>query len=425
MGFPMKWLLGLSCFALSIAGVLAEGPLTLDDCLVEAAENNPDLVASYAAAQKARYDYRASYGDMLPQFSANAQSTRNRSSGGTSGGGATSDHASYGVSASQSLFTGGKNRAAVDQASANLQSAEADLMDARATLSYNVWNAFAQLLFAQEQIDLAQSIAKRRHDNLDLIQLRYEGGRENKGALLLIQASARDADFGVAQAGRYLRVAQRQMARTLGRRQTGQIQVAGKLEAAQPSEGADFEALSLETPTHWKAVAQLRFARAGLASAKSQYYPDISANASAAKNGDHWMPDQDEWFLGLTLTYPFFPGGKSIMNVHGAEALIMQFEQNLKSTDAQKVLTLEQALADYENAVEHTDVQSEFLKAQEVRAEIARSQYASGMFSFEDWDRIENDLISAQKDYLSGRRDAVISEANWKKVQGKSRLPEM
>lgn len=420
----MKCLFGLLSFALSITVVLAEGPLTLDHCLSEAAENNPDLAASYAAAQKARFDYRASYGDTLPQLSANAQSSRSHTPGGSSDGGATSDNASYGVSASQSLFTGGKNRAAVNQAYANLQSAEADLLDARATLSYNVWSAFAQLLYAQEQVALARSIAKRRHDNLDLIRLRYEGGRENKGALLLIQASARDADFGVAQAGRNLRVAQRQMARTLGRRETDAIQVAGQLEAGQPSGEADFDALALETPTHRKAVAQLRFARAGLDSAKSQYYPELSANASASKTGENWMPDQDEWFLGLTLTYPFFSGGKSIMNVRGAEALILQYEQNQKATDAQLALNLEQALADYENAVEQTDVQSGFLNAQEVRAEIARSQYASGLFSFEDWDRIENDLISAQKDYLSRRLNAVIAEANWEKVQGKSRLPK-
>ena len=65
-----------------------------------------------------------------------------------------------------------------------------------------------------------------------------------------------------------------------------------------------------------------------------------------------------------------------------------------------------------------------YLQAEGVRAEIGRSQYASGMLSFEDWDRIENDLISSEKSDLGGRRDAVVAEANWEKVQGKSRLPE-
>ena len=421
----MKWLLGLVCFAVSVTVTLAEGSLTLDDCLSEAAENNPDLAAAVAAVQKATYDYRASYGPLLPQFSANAQSSKNRSPAGNSGGGATSDHASYGVSASQSLFTGGKNRAAMDQASANLESVTADLDSARAKLSFDVRKGFADLLFAQEQINLSQQILKRRQENLALLQLRYEGGMENKGALLLMQASERDAEFGVAQAKRNLRVAQRELARALGRRETDQIRVIGKLEAEPPETSVDLEALAAQTPMHRKTVAQLRSARAGLASAKSQYYPDVSANASASKTGDRWMPDQDEWVLGVTLIFPFFTGGQNIMNVRGARAQIVQAEETLKLTDAQLMFNLEQTLAGYGDAVEQTVVRSAFLRAGEVRAEIARSQYSSGMLSFEDWDRIENDLISSQKDDLSGRLNAVLAEASWEQVQGKSRLPKM
>ena len=421
----MKWLVGWACFAVSVTVTLAESPLTLDDCLSEAVENNPALAAAVAAVQKATYDYRASYGPLLPQVSANAHNSKSRSPAGSSGSGVTSDNASYGVSASQSLFTGGKNRAAVDQASANLESVTADLDSARATLSFDVWKAFADLLFAQEQIDLSRQILKRRQENLALLQLRYEGGMENKGALLLMQASERDAEFGVAQAKRNLRVAQRELTRALGRRETNQIRVTGKLEAEPPETSVDLEALAAKTPTHRKTVAQLRSARAGLASAKSRYYPDVSANASASKTGDNWMPDQDEWFLGVTLNFPFFTGGQNIMNARGARAQIVQAEETVKLTDAQLVFNLEQTLAGYGDAVEQTVVRSRFLRAEEVRAEIARSQYSSGMLSFEDWDRIENDLISSQKDDLSGRLNAVLAEASWEQVQGKSRLPEM
>ena len=90
-----------------------------------------------------------------------------------------------------------------------------------------------------------------------MLQLRYEGGMENKGALLLMQASERDAEFGVAQAKRNLRVAQRELARALGRRETNQIRVTGKLEAEPPETSVDLEALAAQTPTHRKTVAQL------------------------------------------------------------------------------------------------------------------------------------------------------------------------
>ena len=196
------------------------------------------------------------------------------------------------------------------------------------------------------------------------------------------------------------------------------------LRGDPPAGAADFEALAADTPAHRRALAQLGVARAGLNSAKSQYVPELSANASAGRSGEDWMPDQDEWFVGLSLSFPFFQGGKNVMNVRGAEAEFQRVEANLRATDAGLVLALQQALADYADAVDRTEVQAAYLKAEEVRAEIGRSQYASGMLSFEDWDRIENDLIGSQKDDLAGRRDAVTAEANWEKVQGKSVLPE-
>lgn len=415
-------LLILLCVTATAAS--ADGPLTLEDCLSEAAENNPDLAAARASVQKAGYDHRASYGDLRPQVSANADGSRSRSESGSSGSNETRDSASYGISASQSLFTGGRNRAAVDQGSANLQAAEADLGTVRATLSYDVRKAFAGLLFAQEQIELARTIAKRRQENRNLIQLRYEGGREHKGALLLMQASARDAEFGVSQAERYLRVAQRQMARVLGRSETERVRATGSLETDKQPAEANLAALALDTPEHRKAVAQLHGAQAGLSSAKSQYFPELSARASASRTGEDWMPEQDEWFVGLSLSFPFFQGGKNVMNVRSAGAEVRRVESNLKATDEERVLTLETALADYADAVERTEVQAKYLEAEEVRAEVARSQYASGMLSFEDWDRIENELIGSQKDWLAGRRDAVLAEANWEKAQGANRLPE-
>ena len=419
----MKWMIPIACLLASAGLAIAEGPLTFEACLAEAAENNPDLAASMAAVQKAKYDYKASYGDMLPQVSASAGSTRSQSESGD-GTANTVDGASYGVSASQSLYTGGRNQAAVDRSSATLKSVEADLADRRATLSFDVWSAFANLLFAQEQVDLAREIAKRRKDNLDLIQLRYEGGRENKGALLLTQASSRDAEFGLAQAERFLIVARRQLARTLGRDETSSIEIAGKLESGRPESVTDFEKLAAQTPAHTRAVAQLYVARAGLDSAKSQYFPELSAKASAGRNGQDWMPEQDQWFLGLALDFPFFQGGKNVMNVRGARADLQRVEANLRATDADIVVSLQKTLTDLADAIDQTEVNAAYLQAEGVRAEIGRSQYASGMLSFEDWDRIENDLISSEKSDLGGRRDAVVAEANWEKVQGKSRLPE-
>jgi hypothetical protein len=43
--------------------------------------------------------------------------------------------------------------------------------------------------------------------------------------------------------------------------------------------------------------------------------------------------------------------------------------------------------------------------------------------SFEDWDRIENDLIQRQKTVLQSQRDRVTAEAAWEQAQGKGVIP--
>ncbi len=86
-------------------------------------------------------------------------------------------------------------------------------------------------------------------------------------------------------------------------------------------------------------------------------------------------------------------------------------------------IELQQAFAASQDAVGKVDVQEKFLHAAQVREEIATSQYTAGLLSFQDWDLIEDDLIANQKTMLASRRDAVIAEATWERIQGKSPLP--
>lgn len=84
---------------------------------------------------------------------------------------------------------------------------------------------------------------------------------------------------------------------------------------------------------------------------------------------------------------------------------------------------LKQTFASYQEAVERLKVDTELLDAATIRAEIARNKYNNGLLSFEDWDIIENDLISRQKFVLQSRRDRIVAEAVWEQAQGKGVIP--
>ena len=123
--------------------------------------------------------------------------------------------------------------------------------------------------------------------------------------------------------------------------------------------------------------------------------------------------------MGLNISVPLFTGGKNFFDLKSSYSFLRRAQVQLKSEFNRSVFNLEDGCAAYEDALEKTEVQKEFLESAKVRAEIARSQYTSGLLSFDDWDLIENDLINQQKLWLVSLRDAWIAEAYWEKVQGK------
>jgi outer membrane protein TolC len=86
-------------------------------------------------------------------------------------------------------------------------------------------------------------------------------------------------------------------------------------------------------------------------------------------------------------------------------------------------VNLQQAFNSWVDAAQQSHVQQQVLQAAELRAEIARSQYTSGLMSFDDWDIIEDDLIAQQKTDLTARRDAILALAAWENARGVSLLP--
>ncbi len=403
------------------APAFAEEALTWDDCLREAKQHNPDLLAAEAVVRKAKADYFGSYSVFLPQVSANL--SRDQGTSKTPSSSSTLDSNSAGLSADETLFNGFKNVAEVRQQRAALDSAEAALTLAKAQVGADLKSAFAQLLFAQEQVALAQNIAGRRQENARLIELRYHAGREHEGSYLRSRASAQQANFEIEQAQRALEVAQQQLAKVFGRKTGDALSVTGTFVTVTVGGEPDFDALLTRTPAHRQADADAQSAKAGVTVARSDFFPTVSATGSLSREGADWPLRDERWLIGMVVSLPLFSGGHTVFNVRSATAERDRVLVALKSVDNNTKLSLKEAFAALRDAAGKVDVQREFLHAAQVRDEIATSQYTAGLLSFQDWDLIEDDLIANQKTMLTSQRDALSAEATWERTQGKSPLP--
>lgn len=403
----------LSCLA-APAIALAEPPLTWKDCVQEAFKNHPDIAAAAAQVSQARARRDIAQSTFLPHISGFANRTRTNADLYPD-----ADTYSYGITASQLLFDAFKTSYDISAAEEAVRSAEFAYMAVSSDVRYRLRIAFVELLRAQKLLSIAQNIADRRRKNLELVRLRYTAGREHKGSLLTAEANLSQAEFEVAQAGRNLTLAQQRLARELGRKAFSAISVQGRLAVTEPTAMPDnIEEMARANFEVQRRIALKEQAKFGLKSARADLAPKLYANASAGRTSSDWPPRNDEWSIGINLTLPLFEGGIRRAELARARAALRQAEAEEQSAINEAVASLRDKWTKFANAVEQAVVQKKFLDAAQARATIARSQYSTGLISFDTWTIIEDDLVRAEKALLSAEADAMILEADWIKARG-------
>lgn len=401
--------------------IAAAEPLTWQECVRRAAQNNADLKAAQATLQSSQYQVKAAASGYFPQLNGSLGYSYGKNVGDV----AASDHSAYtaNLTLSQNLFRGFQDQNLLRQAQANRDLSQANYDLVKAKVSYELKAAYEGMCYAQDYLTLAQEIVGRREENLRLVQLRYESGRENKGSALLSRAYLGQARIDRLQAQDLIKVAQAQLAKVLGLGDAEAIALADRIPTRQPSPSLDLKTFVPQVPEYRLSLAQESASRYALEIARASFYPSLDLSGILGTHSSTFFPDDGRWQFGLTLSFPFFNGGKDYYSAKNASASLSAATFNRHSLERQLLAKLTQTASAYLEAVEQEKVSQDFMEAARVREQIARAKYNNGLLSFDDFDIIENDLIARQKSAVQSRRDRVIAEAVFEQASGQGVLP--
>lgn len=391
--------------------------LTWEECLKQTECNSPDMVKAKAAVRELQHNVVAAKAGFLPQINASASFTKSGSRADDSSS-QESDTSSAGLSLSQSVYSGGATTAKRDQAVIALQIGEEQYKATLSDIERRTRLAYIDALYAQDLIALTRKITERRANNVRLIQLRFDGGRENAGSLERSKAQLTEAQFEEREARRSLDYALQNLAATIGRIEP--VSGAdGMLSASEPDPLMRLYHLVKQIPDYRIAEKQLESRRKGLIVSRSGRFPSITFSASTGLGGEQDLRDEN-WRMGISASIPLFTGRKLTSEILAANEQVIQSEMELLDTGNTIMATLQGAWNDYTDAVEYESVQKTLLDAEILRAEISTAKYKQGLLDYEDWDTIESNLISQNKLYLQRQRAAAVQEANWRNALGLS-----
>lgn len=410
----------VAAILLFLAGSLcAETMLTWQDCYAKTVENNLDLSIARLKLKEAEAQLKSQQSVYYPNVKASASRSVSGSKDLTAGTNhwENGESLSASISASYTIFDGFGNRARVTQTEAELYAEKANFDQTCSNIQYDLRKAFTDQLYAQELLTLTQSIAERRAGNVKLVEMRYEGGREHKGSLLLKQAQLTDAQYNVSEAERALELARRKLAGLMKQREFAPFLLDGKLQAAEPPTGVSLDELARQTPSYHSAEANLKAAEQGFIVTRSARFPKITASASLSGSGNNDIK-REGWDTGIAISLPLFTGGQLSQDIIVSGLKREQSRLTTEKTMLSLMNDLQTALNSYRSGFAAMSVQDAQLLAAETRATVARTQYEQGLVSFQDWDTIETQLITAQRSWLSSRRTADQAEAAWQNAMG-------
>lgn len=394
----------------------ASRPLAWEDCVGIASRSNPDLASSRRALEAGRASYYGSFNGFLPRLSLSNSYNDSRGSDGSSRWQAQG-------TASLDLFNASK-AADIKSASAGLSRAEAGLRLASANLRLSLRQAFAQLLFAQQNLEVSRTILDIRQRSAQLVALRYDSGRESKGNMLRSKAQFVQAQADLAQALRALRTARNSLDRQLGLDDFAAVVATGALKAQAPPElPNDLQAFLALRPDIAVQEAAIKNAKASLGQARSSLWPSLSANYTRSRLGPGEFPSSRyHWTATAVLSYPLFGGGPSAAHfaVSAAKRSLEKEEQDLRSVRDQARVEMENAWSAFAGASDQVRVQTALLEAARQRSDEADVRYASGLLSYDNWEIIASDRIGSERQSLQARLNAVAAEAAWEKAIGKT-----
>ncbi|MBN3038691.1 MAG: TolC family protein [Candidatus Omnitrophica bacterium] len=404
----------LLCFLMYIKGASADEALTWQECVQKALEHNPALSSAAESVKQSQADSAIALSSMLPEVSSEGSGRTAKSAGSDE-----QDAYGYSVSGRQLIFDGFSSYNELKDADEALKAAEYNYAVTSSDTRLDLKSAFVNLLKVEQLIQLTEDIAQRRNQNLELVKLRYEAGREHKGSLLTAEADLAQANFEATQAKRSLNLAQREMIKQLGLSDMQSVKVQGDFEVEEDCQAKpDFELLADSTPFLKELIAEKEAARYNLRSNKGSFFPEIYLGATVGKSGANWEPRDTGWSANVSVSLPLFEGGSRIAGLKKAQSQFRQAKEDLRSGRDSVLYVLEEAWIDFQDSIDKVQVEKKYLDATEERAKIAQAQYSTGLITFDDWTIIEDALVSDKKAYLNSLADALIAEAYWVQAKG-------
>jgi outer membrane protein len=397
-------------------------PVGLDEAVRLAQQNAPAAVQARGAIRNAEGAIKTTRAQWLPTISSSLGQSKG---GGQNRNPVTGQIQSYaerpwsystGVSASYTLWDGGRRFADADARRADLTSAEVTEVTARFSVALQVKQQYYAILAARESESAARIQVQQAEQQLAASSARLLAGAVNISDSLRSAINLRQQQLNLVNSQNNLRNASAALTRLVG---SQELLTALPSDTAAPVlvrvDSAEVVRLAMAGPSVRSAEASLAAARATQRSQRGTLWPTVGASASYSGNGRDQLYGLRERFAygynySLNVSYPLFDRYARSENIARSSVTVDNAEASLRDSRLlaqQNVIQQLGALRTAEEQIRINELQvgaaEEDLRVQQTRYNVGSSTLLEVSTSLAALNNARAALIQARQNYRVAR----------------------
>ncbi len=415
--------------------------LTLTECVQIALKNKETVKSAVLDIQSAEAGRRSALSNVLPSLRLSGGWNESRFPGrdftidpvtgepvgvpGTSISSLTTW--SSGVGLNQILYDGSGSWNRIAQARENYRLAIQRDRQARINVIRDVYQAFYQLLKAQQLLKVARLNLELTEQQVELVQRQYELGAVKKTDLLKAEVQAGQAKVDLVNqesAVNNAMFALRNAMGLIGSEQQFTIKETDRPLPELPDREKAYELLRDNNPSLQSAKIQLKQAEINFRIARGARRPVLSANvnySAASEELSRFVRDFNEsWRFNssISLSLPLFTGFDISGKIQQAQLAAMKQQYNYTTIRNDLIVQLEAIMEVLRNYEEIISINEEVLTAAEEDLKLVQKRYSLGSATILEVLDSQVSLTRARSNLVTSRYDARVQEANYRAVLG-------
>jgi TolC family type I secretion outer membrane protein len=407
--------------------------LNLERCVEIALVKNPSIIAarntvdvseSRVGQAKSNYypqiNWTSGYSRISPATSRSFSTSGAVTTGSSGSSSSAFDEYTSGATLSQNIYDFGRTSSQVKIQSLNFDSSRSDLRNITDQVIFTVRQAYYGVVQAKYNRMVVEDTVKQTQQHLEQAKGFFDVGTKPKFDVIKAEVDVSNAKLNLIRAENDLRIAVVNLNNAMGVPEAPEYTLYENM-SFEKYEITFEDALAKayeNRPDVKSVVAKRQAAETSVESAKTNYYPFLTGNASYNWAGGRIDQMENGWSVGAALSFPLFSGFLTKYQVEEAKANLNVLRANEESLRQTVFLEVQQAYLNLRAAEEAIPTAKLGVEQARENFEIANGRYAAGVGNPIEVTDAEVLLANARLAHIQALYADKVAQASLEKAMG-------